>query len=738
MTDINDAKGLSRRQFFQLGAAATAGSLIGGTPADAAAAERFDRRRELVARHKVVLTAADVNVPLSVGNGEFAFTADVTGLQTFPDDYKRGTPISTLSQWGFQTEPSPEGFKLEDFPYTNSLVDGREVPYLVYERGVSPPELEAAANYLYSTPGRLNLGRVGMVLKDSNGASAKLTDLTDIRQELDLWRGTITSRFRFDGEMVQVTTVCHPELGLIAVSIVSPLVAKGQLAVGVKFPYGPGAAHGKGELWTFPCFSGDGGTWNHPEKHRTILTRVGSRRADFARMLDGDRYFAAMSWSENVSLSQSGPHDFELAADRGQHKIAFVAAFSPAEIGRDLPSVAETVQRSSAMWANFWSTGGSIDLSESKDPRARELQRRIILSQYLTRIQSCGSMPPGEAGLTCNTWFGKPHLEMHWLHSAHFALWGRSPLLERSLGFYTRIMPKAQAMAQRQGYEGARWPKCVGPEGDLKPSYLEAYLIWQQPHPLACAELSYRAHPNRATLDRYSRIVFETARFMASFIAWDAGKGQYRLGPPLSDSTEHYYHDHDHQWNPTFELCYWRFGLAIAQKWRERLGMPRDPKWDHVLAHMPPLAMRDGVYVTGETATDTTLHTVLGSLGMLDGSGVDRETMRRTLHKLLDQGWTRSIGWAFPMTAMTAARLGEPELAIEVLMVDANQNHYLVNGHNPQFPHIVPVYLPGNASLLYATAMMAAGWDGAPRRHAPGFPSDGSWTVRSSGLLAAP
>src|SRR6185295_3350869 len=131
MTDINDAKGLSRRQFLELGAT-TAGSLIlEGTFADAAAAERFDRRRELVARHNVVLTAADVNVPLSVGNGEFAFTADVTGLQTFPDDYKRGTPISTLSQWGFHTEPSPEGFNLEEFPYTPSLVDGREVPYLV-------------------------------------------------------------------------------------------------------------------------------------------------------------------------------------------------------------------------------------------------------------------------------------------------------------------------------------------------------------------------------------------------------------------------------------------------------------------------------------------------------------------------------------------------------------------------------------------------------------------------------
>jgi hypothetical protein len=40
-------------------------------------------RHAMVTRHNVVLTAADVQSPLSVGNGEFAFTADATGLQTF-------------------------------------------------------------------------------------------------------------------------------------------------------------------------------------------------------------------------------------------------------------------------------------------------------------------------------------------------------------------------------------------------------------------------------------------------------------------------------------------------------------------------------------------------------------------------------------------------------------------------------------------------------------------------------
>jgi len=47
------------------------------------------------------------------------------------------------------------------------------------------------------------------------------------------------------------------------------------------------------------------------------------------------------------------------------------------------------------------------------------------------------------------------------------------------------------------------------------------------------------------------------------------------------------------------------------------------------------------------------------------------------------------------------------------------------------------IYGPGNGGLLYAVAMMAAGWDGAPDKHAPGFPDDGSWVVRHKGLMKA-
>jgi hypothetical protein len=82
------------------------------------------------------------------------------------------------------------------------------------------------------------------------------------------------------------------------------------------------------------------------------------------------------------------------------------------------------------------------------------------------------------------------------------------------------------------------------------------------------------------------------------------------------------------------------------------------------------------------------------------------------------------------MTAMTAARLGETEMAIDALLLDTPKNKYLANGHNYQRPNL-PCYLPGNGGLLYAVALMANGWKGSPKRHAPGFPDNGMWTVRS-------
>jgi hypothetical protein len=151
-----------------------------------------------------------------------------------------------------------------------------------------------------------------------------------------------------------------------------------------------------------------------------------------------------------------------LAGGRGAGVLDMTAVFAAAPYAAAPPAFAETRAAARDHWSRFWSTGGAIDLAGSTDPRWRDLERRIVLSQYLTAIQCAGRYPPQESGLTFNSWEGKFHLEMHWWHAAQFALWDRLPLLEKSLGYYGAILPKAKATAARQGYAGARRSTRIG------------------------------------------------------------------------------------------------------------------------------------------------------------------------------------------------------------------------------------------------------------------------------------
>lgn len=281
----------------------------------------------------------------------------------------------------------------------------------------------------------------------------------------------------------------------------------------------------------------------------------------------------------------------------------------------------------------------------------------------------------------------------------------------------------------------------TAPDGRDSPSPIGPLLIWQQPHPIFYAELCYSLRPTRATLKKYQSVVFETATFMNSYAYFDAKNDRYVLGPPVIPAQEN--HPARETWNPAFELEYWSYGLKTAQKWRERLGLKRDAKWDDVIAKLSPLPVKDGVYLAHENCPQTYTErnrdhpSMLAALGVLQGDKVDRETMRRTLYKtILEWKWNETWGWDYPMTAMTAARLGEGKMAVDALLMETEKNHYLPNGHNYQRPNL-PLYLPGNGGLLYAVAMMAAGWKNAPKTVAPGFPADGSWTIRSEGFNAA-
>ncbi len=734
-------------------------------------------RYALVARHDVVLTNFDANNPLSVGNGQFCFTVDATGLQTFPEAFEQTTPLGTLSDWGWHTAPNTNGWDVDKFEFKKFPdLNGRRVPYCDVPGNKKTPEI----NWLRANPHRLHLGQIGFVLRHADGSPATTNDLKEISQRLDLWSGEIVSHFIFDGEAVEVHTVCDPKLDAVAVRVKSALLKTERLAIKIHFPYGTG------DVKT--------ADWDKPDAHQTTLIQEKENQVAFTRTLDNDVYFATASWTRGAKLTKVGQHQFEVAfpltpalspAERekrsqssgvagaassstslqkkessqllsplprgegqGEGKtdeLEFVCAFSQKQFAaNNLSSFSKNENAAQKNWSHFWQTGGAIDLSGSQDPRWFELERRIVLSQYLTAIQDAGKNPPQETGLTYNTWEGKFHLEMHWWHEAHFALWNRLPLLEKSLDYYQKILPRALGTAKRQGYAGARWPKMTSPSGAESPSPVGPFLVWQQPHPIFYAELCWREHHDQATLKKFRDIVFQTADFMASYATWDTNTSRYVLGPTLQCAQEIF--PKDKTFNPTFELTCFRWALEAAQQWRERLNLPREKKWDAVLRGLAKPPVVEGKYAFAESTPDCYTNpkwnadhpSVTGALGILPGPQIDFPTMHHTFDWIwANWNWPDTWGWDYPMLAMTAARLGEPERAIDALLLDTPKNHFGLNGHVYQRPGLT-IYLPANGGLLYAAGLMAAGWDGAPKKNAPGFPANGQWNVRWENLRVAP
>jgi len=691
----------------------------------AAAAPAIDREA-LVSRHSPVARAIDPGSAFSVGNGGFAFTADVTGLETLEASYySGGFPLETMARWAWHEEPNPHGYTLAD---ASEIIPTQGRPVAYPTRASTP-----AGDWLRKNPQDFPVGQLGFV--DAAGAPLARGDIAGVEQTLDLWRGEIRSRFTWRGEAVEVSTLCHPVLDLIAVRVRSRAIADGRLRVRLAFPRGHDIA-----TKNSPRLD-----WSRPETHGTRVIARAAGRADFERTRDALRYYSALEWSEGGTLEDgAAPHTFVLRGAPGADVLELRLAFAQGPIKAELPTWTHARFSTANFWAGFWRSGGAVDFSGSTDPRAAELERRVILSQYLTAIQFGGAVPPSETGLTVSSWYGKHNTEMVWWHIAHFGFWGHDDYVENALDWYRSTLPAARALAGQRGLPGARWAKMVGPAGRESPGG-NPLIIWNQPHVIYLAEILYRNHPTPEVLAAWRDLVLETADCMSAMLTWDAAGGRYALEPPLWISQEIY--DPKKSRNPTFELSYWAFALKVAQEWRVRLGLGRNADWDQRVAKLSALPVKDGRYVAMESIPDTWDNirsrqdhpSFLLALGMLPGDGVDRPTMARTLDAVM-KSWNLEAkiwGWDYPMMAMTAARLDEPERAVDLLMKDGPNHHYLPNGHCPQRGDLV-LYLPANSALLSAVALMAGGWDGAPARPTPGFPADGRWQVRAEGLHPLP
>jgi hypothetical protein len=684
-------------------------------------------RHKLVTRHNISHAEISPLNALTIGNGEFAFTADITGLQSFPEYYEAGIPLGTMSQWAWHRFPNPEKYGLTDV--VKQYWSGKDsIPY--YFQFTNSPDIRRseAVKWLRENPHRVHLGLIGLDMIKSDSTPVTINDIQNPVQKLNLWTGELHSRFEIEGIPVEVTTFCHQQIDMVSVKVESELIRTGRLAVSIRFPYARHEKFNPGYDLENEC------------KHITLLTDSDKNFQLFRCVLDSMRYYTRLDWEGDCQVQLTGQHHIELFPVSGRTALTFDVVFSKSHRASKFPSFCETKRNNARSWSHFWKSGGAIDFSSCTDPRAFELERRIILSQYLTRIQCSGTLPPQETGLTYNSWYGKFHLEMHWWHAVHFILWNRPELIGEQLDYYFKIVEEAGKTARLQGYDGVRWPKMTGPEGSESPSTIGVFLIWQQPHIIYFSELLYQYHQQDTVIPhKYRNLVFATADFMASYARYDSTRKQYVLGPALIPAQERF--TPEKTVNPSFELAYWHWALETAQQWRLRSGLPRKSEWQSVLDNLSSPPMEEGLYLFTETARDSYSNSnfmtdhpmVLAMMGFLPETDfVNREVMDNTLNTILSEwDWKSCWGWDFPMIAMNATVLHKPEIALDILMKETQKNTWLMNGHNYQ-DETLRLYLPGNGALLTAAAFMCTyrNDDGSN-----GFPNDGHWKVKYENLF---
>ncbi|WP_370479758.1 hypothetical protein [Tamlana flava] len=689
-------------------------------------------REQLVTRHNI-RWAWEERGQIPMGNGEFCVGIDGTGLQTFGGN--------TMSHWGWHSFPLPEGITEDQIPETGSFFQSKKG-----ERYIGPDMLpedkKDLGNWMFDNPHIMNLGRLRFVRYD--GKELTVEDITsNSKRTLDLWTGTHITQFvvsgkwinddiwvnpaemEGSGQQVIVTTYVHPENDQVSVRIESDLIAKGVIKVALDFPY---PTLNNREDWV--------GDFKKTENNNTLLDKISNTRQDFKREVDDFTYHVSLNYSEGAEFKASKFDDSPVyyLEGNGLSELEFSTTYSLDPVSITIPDFNSTKLASSQYWKDFWTTGGAIDLSESTDSRWYELERRIVLSQWLTAVQAAGSWPASESGLmNIDPWRGQFHFEIIFFHQAHFGLWDRWELTDEAISSYQKFIPTARARAKQFGFKGLEWPKSATPSGRSAPWEGNQALLWKQPQPIHFAEIEYKTNPTSETLEKWAEVVEGTAEYMVDFLTLDPETGIYHIQLNMGRG----------EWGDTIDnpqvLAFWHWGINHAQVWRERMGLKRNPSWDKVLTKLVTFPIKNGIYVDNE-GEPMDLTEILGL--MPPSKAVTLETAIRTqasifeskIDELYRVSWNRKMGWRNGMDAVAYAKMHQPEKALHEL-IGGLGTAYGINGVNRGLGGI---YFPTNGALLYAVAVMAAGWEGAPDRNAPGFPDDGSWVVRSEGLIKAP
>lgn len=584
-----------------------------------------------IIKYNLKFNHIDSKNPVTIGNGDFAITLDQTGTQSLYEIYK-DIPLSTMSNKNW--------FYKDKKDIKPSYVDGKA--YMLFNLDNDP-------NYQTNRQYPFKYSFMQILLYD-NDKLIDINNIKDVKQELDLYKGIVTSSFNYKEKINKTISFIYQDHDEFNFKLQSD-----NLNLALKFNY--------------PSYTKNG-------YRLDILPNV---------LVKEDRITLLYDDKNSLSFKLKSSSNYQIVENTlifDDNNVSFSLALDEIKEGKLLDE--------------FWKCDNGIIIDNE------ELVKKMVLSKYLLHVNSTGIYPPQESGLTYNCWNSKFHLEMHLIHSLWNIYNNHVGDLVKSFDYYLSIMPSSLKRASLTGYKGLRFPKMTGPDGEDSPSNIGPLLIWQAPHILFMLQEIYYLYNKENIIKKYEPLISGTIDFMISFLTLKDSK--YQMLDPLLEACESI--PLDRCQNPSFELEYWRYTLERQPKIDTVLyGHQRYDYLDITSKIITPKE-DDGIYLKTYGVIDKydlyKDHPTEGFLmSFFKSKIVDKEKMVKTIDYILKNMDLSSYwGWDFPFLGLSLLNCGEIEKSIEVTQLNTINNQYLYNGYNTSPRDDLKAYLPGNGAFL--------------------------------------
>lgn len=584
-----------------------------------------------IIKYNLKFNHIDSKNPVTIGNGDFAITLDQTGTQSLYEIYK-DIPLSTMSNKNW--------FYKDKKDIKPSYVDGKA--YMLFNLDNDP-------NYQINRQYPFKYSFMQILLYD-NDKLIDINNIKDVKQELDLYKGIVTSSFNYKEKINKTISFIYQDHDEFNFKLQSD-----NLNLALKFNY--------------PSYTKNG-------YRLDILPNV---------LVKEDRMTLLYDDKNSLSFKLKSSSKYQIVENTlifDDNNVSFSLALDEIKEGKLLDE--------------FWKCDNGIIIDNE------ELVKKMVLSKYLLHVNSTGIYPPQESGLTYNCWNSKFHLEMHLIHSLWNIYNNHVGDLVKSFDYYLSIMPSSLKRASLNGYNGLRFPKMTGPDGEDSPSNIGPLLIWQAPHILFMLQEIYYLYNKENIIKKYEPLISGTIDFMISFLTLKDSK--YQMLDPLLEACESI--PLDRCQNPSFELEYWRYTLERQPKIDTVLyGHQRYDYLDITSKIITPKE-DDGIYLKTYGVIDKydlyKDHPTEGFLmSFFKSKIVDKEKMVKTIDYILKNMDLSSYwGWDFPFLGLSLLNCGEIEKSIEVTQLNTINNQYLYNGYNTSPRDDLKAYLPGNGAFL--------------------------------------